>query len=44
MQVPVAGRDISSLEYGLCGAAPMPVEVFRGFQERTGLKILEGTG
>ena len=22
MQVPVAGRDVSSLEYGLCGAAP----------------------
>jgi fatty-acyl-CoA synthase len=44
MQVPVAGRDVSSLEYGLCGAAPMPVEVIRGFQERTGLKILEGYG
>ena len=44
MQVPLAGRDVSSLEYGLCGAAPMPVEVIRGFQERTGLKILEGYG
>ncbi|MFD1296549.1 acyl-CoA synthetase [Lysobacter gummosus] len=44
MQVPVAGRDVSSLEYGLCGAAPMPVEVIRGFQQRTGLKILEGYG
>jgi len=44
MQVPVAGHDISSLEYGLCGAAPMPVELFKGFQERTGLKILEGYG
>ena len=27
LQVPVGSRDISSLEYGLCGAAPMPVEV-----------------
>ena len=44
MQVPVGARDISSLEYGLCGAAPMPIEVFRGFQDRTGLKILEGYG
>lgn len=44
MQVPLAGRDVSSLEYGLCGAAPMPVEVIRGFQQRTGLKILEGYG
>lgn len=44
MQVPVAGHDVGSLEYGICGAAPMPVELFRGFQERTGLKILEGYG
>jgi fatty-acyl-CoA synthase len=42
--VPIGARDVSSLEYGLCGAAPMPVEVFRNFQERTGLKILEGYG
>lgn len=44
MQYPVGERDISSLQYGICGAAPMPVEVFRTFQERTGLKILEGYG
>jgi fatty-acyl-CoA synthase len=44
LQVPVGTHDISSLEYGLCGAAPMPVEVFRSFQDRTGLKILEGYG
>lgn len=44
LQMPVAGHDVSSLEYGLCGAAPMPVEVFRNFQARTGLKILEGYG
>jgi fatty-acyl-CoA synthase len=44
LDVPVAGRDIRSLEYGLCGAAPMPVEVFRTFEERTGIKILEGYG
>ncbi|RZL00747.1 MAG: acyl-CoA synthetase [Rubrivivax sp.] len=44
LQVPIANRNVSSLEYGLCGAAPMPVEVLRTFQERTGLKILEGYG
>lgn len=44
LQIPVGSRDIKSLEYGLCGAAPMPTEVFRKFQERTGLKILEGYG
>jgi fatty-acyl-CoA synthase len=44
LQQPIEGRDLSSLEYGLCGAAPMPAELMRGFQERTGLKILEGYG
>ncbi len=44
MQVPVDGRDIQSLEYGICGAAPMPADLLRGFQGRTGLKILEGYG
>lgn len=44
LQQPLAGRDLSSLEYGFCGAAPMPLELMRNFQERTGLKILEGYG
>lgn len=44
LDVPIGGRNIDSLEYGLCGAAPMPVEVFRAFQERTGIRILEGYG
>lgn len=44
LQIPVGQHRITSLEYGLCGAAPLPTEVFRSFQERTGLKILEGYG
>ena len=44
LEQPTQGRDLSSLEYGLCGAAPLPVEVLRNFQEKTGLKILEGYG
>ncbi|MGA0612827.1 acyl-CoA synthetase [Caldimonas sp. KR1-144] len=44
LQQPTQGRDLSSLEYGLCGAAPMPVELLRSFQQLTGLKILEGYG
>jgi fatty-acyl-CoA synthase len=44
LDVPVAGHDVRSLEYGLCGAAPMPIEVFRAFQDRTGVRILEGYG
>lgn len=44
LQQPCAGRDLSSLEYGLCGAAPLPVELLRSFERLTGLKILEGYG
>ncbi|TDN62081.1 acyl-CoA synthetase [Paraburkholderia sp. BL10I2N1] len=44
LEVPVGEHDISSLEYGLCGAAPMPVELLRTFQHRTGIRILEGYG
>jgi fatty-acyl-CoA synthase len=44
MEHPTTGHDIRSLEYGLCGAAPMPVELIRSFQQMTGLKILEGYG
>ena len=44
LQHPTQGRDLSSLEYGLCGAAPMPLELMQVFQRRTGLKILEGYG
>jgi len=35
LQQSAEGRDLSSLEYGLCGAAPMPLELMRGFQDRT---------
>jgi fatty-acyl-CoA synthase len=44
LQQPTQGRDLRSLEYGLCGAAPMPAELMRNFQETTGLKVLEGYG
>ncbi|MBV8628390.1 MAG: acyl-CoA synthetase [Paraburkholderia sp.] len=44
LDIPVGERDIGSLEYGLCGAAPMPVELLRAFQARTGIRILEGYG
>ena len=44
LDVPIGENDISSLEFGICGAAPMPVEVFRTFEARTGLRILEGYG
>ena len=44
MRVPTGECDISSLRYGFCGAAPMPIEVFRAFERTTGLQILEGYG
>jgi len=44
LEVPIAGADVSSLRYAICGAAPMPPEVFRRFETLTGLKILEGYG
>jgi len=36
--------DVSSLQYAICGSAPLPQELFRQFEEATGVKILEGYG
>ena len=36
--------DVSSLKYALCGSAPLPVELFKKFEEATGVRILEGYG
>jgi fatty-acyl-CoA synthase len=44
LQQPIGDADVSSLEYALCGAAPMPAELFRNFESKTGVRILEGYG
>lgn len=44
LQVPRQGHDLSSLRFGVCGAAPMPVEMFNRVQKELGLKVLEGYG
>lgn len=44
LQTPIGARDISSIGYGFCGAAPMPVELFRNFEQTTGIRILEAYG
>ncbi|WP_212631744.1 acyl-CoA synthetase [Pseudomonas sp. KB-10] len=44
LQVPSEGYDLSSLKYALCGAAPMPVELIRQFEAKTGLTLIEGYG
>lgn len=44
LEVPSQGHDLSSLKYALCGAAPMPVELIRQFEQRTGVRLIEGYG
>lgn len=44
LEHPNTGHDISSLRVGVCGAAPMPVAVFECFEQKTGLRIMEGYG
>ena len=36
--------DLSSLKYGICGAAPMPVDTITSFEDTFGVEILEGYG
>ena len=36
--------DVSSLRYLISGSAPLPQALFRRFEEKTGVKILEGYG
>lgn len=43
-QVPSEGHDLSSLRFALCGAAPMPVELIRQFERKTGVPLIEGYG
>jgi len=38
------GLDLSSLVYVICGAAPLPVEIFQRFEEKFDLRIVEGYG
>jgi fatty-acyl-CoA synthase len=35
---------VSSLKYAFCGSAPLPVELYKRFEQATGVKILEGYG
>jgi fatty-acyl-CoA synthase len=44
LDVSVEGIDLSRLRFAMCGAAPLSLQVFRAFEERTGLKLLEGYG
>lgn len=44
LQVPVGEADISSLRFGICGAAPSTPEMFRQVREKMGIEIIEGYG
>jgi len=44
LDIPIGESDISSLRYVVCGAAPLSVELFKRYEEHSGMKILEGYG
>jgi fatty-acyl-CoA synthase len=44
LNVGIGQSQIDSLKFAICGAAPMPVETFRNFEKKTGVRILEGYG
>lgn len=44
LQSPPEGEDISSLRYGGCGGAPMPLAVFDAFEKTFNLSVVEGYG
>lgn len=43
-QLPRGDFDLNSIRFAVCGAAPMPVDLFNRFQESTGIKLIEGYG
>ncbi|MEO1415890.1 MAG: acyl-CoA synthetase [Bacteroidota bacterium] len=44
LNVPIGNSKVDALDFAICGAAPMPVEVFKQFERYSGVKIIEGYG
>jgi fatty-acyl-CoA synthase len=44
LEIPKGDADISSLRFAGCGAAPLSVELFKRFEEYSGMKVIEGYG
>jgi len=44
LRMPHENLDLSSLEYIVCGAAPLPVDVFKAFENTFDCKVIEGYG
>lgn len=42
--VPLKGEDITSLKKAICGAAPLPKELFKQFTKKTNIPLVEGYG
>ncbi|NIB42891.1 acyl-CoA synthetase [Pseudomaricurvus alkylphenolicus] len=44
LNFPTEDYDLSSLQFAICGAAPLATELARQFEDQTGLVLLEGYG
>jgi long-chain acyl-CoA synthetase len=44
LRTPHENLDLSSLKFVICGAAPLPVEVMREFEDTFNCKVVEGYG
>jgi len=44
LKVDSTDSDLSTLRFAISGAAPMPVETFKQFEQKTGVRLLEGYG
>ncbi|MHA2266172.1 MAG: class I adenylate-forming enzyme family protein [Promethearchaeota archaeon] len=44
LKMPYGNLDLSSLKFVVCGAAPLPIEVFREFEATFNCNIVEGYG
>ncbi|MHA1377982.1 MAG: class I adenylate-forming enzyme family protein [Candidatus Helarchaeota archaeon] len=44
LRMPHENLDLSSLEFVICGAAPLPVEVMKEFEKTFNCKVIEGYG
>ncbi len=44
LKIPHEHLDLSSLKFVICGAAPLPIEVMKAFEEKFKCKVVEGYG
>ena len=44
MKIPIRDANIDSLQYAICGAAPLSPNLFKAFENYSKIKVLEGYG